>query len=158
MKTIRNTHITTLHRTTAYVLLISQLLTSCGGHETILPRSEAAAAPTPLKSVALGYTAADVVAIDTVEASIAAANPSSQHMRSPKPAYDNNTTPPLATKTIRASTPPLSHQRSESLNQPVVATKPTSATKPKPTARYQQPRGSVWQKAALLGADALHKH
>ncbi len=32
----------TIQRTTASVLLISQLLTSCGGHETILPRSEQA--------------------------------------------------------------------------------------------------------------------
>lgn len=32
--------ITTLHRTIAYVLLTSQLLTSCGFHETILPNKE----------------------------------------------------------------------------------------------------------------------
>ena len=32
----------TIQRTIASVLLISQLLTSCGGHETILPRSEQA--------------------------------------------------------------------------------------------------------------------
>jgi hypothetical protein len=155
MKPIRNTHITTLHRTIAYVLLISQLLTSCGGHETILPGS-AAAAPTPLKSVALRDTAADLVAIDTaeavVEASIATANPSSQHMRSPKPPYENDTPTQITLNPITATTPRLSHQRRKALNQPIVATKLASATKPRPTTRYQQPIRSWWHKAALLGA------
>ena len=34
------TYITTLHRGIASVLLASQLLTSCGFHETVLPRKE----------------------------------------------------------------------------------------------------------------------